>query len=107
MQLSIQNPDHIDIIGLRNDGGVDMTIITTGPLHDSDLLTKVVEEKIQTYLLYINSNEYLFRFGPPTKEKTKIIIKSDSLVSDEFKALITQFQPWVSENNATLILQST
>jgi hypothetical protein len=42
--------DTLDVIGERNDGGVDMVISTTGPLDASDATCQQLQTKLDTYL---------------------------------------------------------
>ena len=46
----IQNLDSFDIVGERNDGGVDLIVVCSGPLDDSAETQALLRGKIQNYL---------------------------------------------------------
>jgi len=49
-EAPIQNLDSFDIVGERNDGGVDLVVVCSGPLDDSADTQALLKEKIQNYL---------------------------------------------------------
>jgi hypothetical protein len=46
----IQNLDAFDIVGERNDGGVDLLVVCSGPLDDSAQTQDLIRQKVQNYL---------------------------------------------------------
>jgi hypothetical protein len=49
-EAPIQNLDSFDIVGERNDGGVDLLVVCSGPLDDSTETQALIREKVQNYL---------------------------------------------------------
>jgi hypothetical protein len=49
-EAPIQNLDSFDIVGERNDGGVDLVVVCSGPLDDSLQTQALLRGKVQNYL---------------------------------------------------------
>jgi hypothetical protein len=49
-EAPIQNLDSFDIVGERNDGGVDLVVVCSGPLDDSSETQALLRGKVQNYL---------------------------------------------------------
>jgi hypothetical protein len=49
-EAPIQNLDSFDIVGQRNDGGVDLVVVCSGPLDDSTRTQALLRGKVQNYL---------------------------------------------------------
>jgi hypothetical protein len=49
-EAPIQNLDSFDIVGERNDGGVDLVVVCSGPLDDSAKTQALLRDKLQNYL---------------------------------------------------------
>lgn len=52
----------IDIIGERKDGGIDLFIISLGKLEDSVEQQTLLLDKIEKYLVYLNSIDFMKDF---------------------------------------------
>jgi hypothetical protein len=95
----------LDIFGVKNDGGADLVLIIASPLEADERSQRRLLQKIENYLGFISSEEFLAEAGPPSPANTKIIVKvhpdSDSAISE----LLDRCVDWVAENNATLVVE--
>lgn len=98
----IYDVNNLDILGVRNDGRVELVIISTGGLDDSAETQSALLDKIQNYLGYVQSGEFTSEFGYLPKEKVHIILKVDEPLSVLHEQLLERIVPWVSENGATM-----
>lgn len=101
--MPIKNINDLDTLAVSNNGKIiHMSIITSGHLDSSSTTQELVLDKIQNYLCYINSEEFLNKFGKlnPQNVIIKLICtdEPDPLIKELFKKII----PWVEENNARI-----
>jgi hypothetical protein len=96
----IYDVDKLDIMAERKDGGVELYIVSTGPLDDSQNTQTLLLDKIQNYLSYINSDEFKKEFPNITKDKTWIILKMKEEPSLLIKELCEKVALWVQDNGA-------
>ena len=59
----IQNLDGIDVLGKRKDGGVDLVIIISSELEDTDNHRSLFMQKLQNYVNEMRSVEFISEFG--------------------------------------------
>jgi hypothetical protein len=88
----IQSLDSIDVIGKRNDGGVDLVIVASQPIDDSSETLEAVRRKIRNYLLAIGQEEFKAEIGDAPREKTAIIILCEHQIHPEALSLIAKFR---------------
>ncbi|MBL8300862.1 MAG: hypothetical protein JNN30_21180 [Rhodanobacteraceae bacterium] len=87
----LSEPDNLDVIGERNDGGVDMLVVTTGPLDASDETCRRLEEKLNAYL-YAAVHPHFGSVYPAARDGCMRIFVSDShMISERARALIQSF----------------
>ena len=101
----IQNLDRVDVMGWRKDGGVDLAIVASGPLTAEPEIQKLLLDKVEAYLGYINSDEFKAEFENPPADKTTIIISCYGSVDPVVLELVERMKPWVEENNARIRLE--
>ena len=58
----IQNLDRIDMLGRREDGGVDLVIVVSGPLENTANHLERIEVKVRNYIREIGSPQFLESF---------------------------------------------
>jgi hypothetical protein len=99
--MTIENAETLDVMAVRKDGkGVDLIIVSSGSLDGSPETQKLLLDKIENYLGYINSVEFTKEIGK--FEAKNIIIrlscseKPDTIIMELIKKII----PWVEENGA-------
>jgi hypothetical protein len=103
--LPIQEFDKVDVIVHRTDGGVDLAIVTTGPLDDDMETRLLLLSKVQHYLEYINSKEFKREFKNPPAEKTNIVIRCPSSPSAKAAAMIDEMKSLVKRHRARLVVE--
>jgi len=95
VELPIQNPDRADIVGVRQDGGVELFIVASGPLTAEPQIQKLLLDKVEAYLGYINSDEFKAEFENPPADRTTIIISCYGSVDPVIPELVERTKPWV------------
>ncbi|MBX9697399.1 MAG: hypothetical protein K2X53_04870, partial [Alphaproteobacteria bacterium] len=67
--------DRVDVMAVTKSGEVLLSIVSAGYLDDSQYTEERIIEKVNTYLGYINSDDFKEEFGTPSIDKTSIILK--------------------------------
>lgn len=87
----IGDPNRIDMVATRRDGGVEVILVAARKLDFDDTRDRdVFEAKVRGYCTYINHPVFAEEFGEPNPEKVKLAIRSDWEVSEEFIKLFVQ-----------------
>ena len=94
--------DNIDMITKQKDGSVELIIISSGYLDESDYTLNRIEDKINNYLYYINSGEFKEDFGIPTIVRTRIILSCTEVPNVEVEKYIKSIREIVNEHNASI-----
>jgi hypothetical protein len=66
MSQPIQNVDSIDIVGVRNDAGIDLVVLCSGPLDGSAETLRALREKVRGYIEAACS-EHIWKTYPNAK----------------------------------------
>ena len=82
----IDPSDAFDIVGIRNDGGIDAVIVCSGPLDNSSTTLRDLELKVRNYLREIASEDFVSQYGP---SPVCIYVSCSHAVSTEADQLIT------------------
>lgn len=101
----IFDANKLDVLGQRNDGGVDLCIISSGSLDDSVETQTLLLDKIENYLVYIKSDEFKKEFPMAQKNNIRIIMKLDEKPSEIIYGLLEKIIPWVNENDASFVFE--
>lgn len=64
----IPNLDVVDINTVKTNGGSDLFVIVATPLADDPRSLKRLLRKIERYLEFLNSEEFLAQSGPPQQQ---------------------------------------
>lgn len=98
----IENVGNIDVIAKRKDGVLELLVVTSSKLDDSPETQKLLLDKIEPYLLFLQSDECRSEFGELDQSQKLVVIrcyeKPDPIMA-EFFPRVTQ---WVQESGATL-----
>ena len=94
----IYDIDKVDLMAKRNDGGLDMFIISTGEIDDSSDTQKLLLDKVDKYLGYINSNEFVEEFPKVCKDKVTIVFESEKRIPELLLELCKKIVPWAKDN---------
>ncbi len=101
----IENINNIDVFGVRKDGGADLVIVSSGKLDESAETQKLLLDKIENYLGYINSPEFHVECPQATADNTYIILQLNEEPPELIGRLITKIISWVAEYNAKFMVK--
>ena len=96
--------DHIDAVGWRKDGGVDLVIIARSRLDDSERTLGLLQIKIKKYLQQRNSIAFNAEFHYPPADKVDIVLESGWQPARAIRSLLRQLEPMVHANHARICL---
>ena len=98
----IQNLDRLDIVGERNDGGVDLVIVVSGALDGSPSTLLLLETKIKNYIAELMSSEFKQKYRFSKNGGNSIYIVSDHPVDTLALAVIERLKPSAKRAGAYL-----
>lgn len=93
----IYDANAVDIMGERRDGGIDMFIISSGPMDAEPETQKLLLDKVENYLSYVMSGEFAQKF-PGKQKKTRIILKLAEPGPDLLMQLCEKIKTWTAEH---------
>src|SRR4029453_11706358 len=73
----IQQLDSVDLTAKRRDGGVDLIIVASQPLDDTEETLESLPQKVETYLAVVDIDEFQAEMGNPPRNSISIIIACD------------------------------
>jgi len=98
------NPGHVDLYAVRKGGGADLVIVVAEPLSGDPGTQEALMDKVESYLGFINSEEFAAECGRPSPESVCIKISTEHPVDAAIRDLIDRMGPWAEENNASIRL---
>ena len=98
----IQNIENIDILGERNDGGIDLCIVVSGYLDDTINHQNLLRSKIQAYSDAIFTDEWESKYGAGN---SRIIIKAVEYPHPDTMDLIYALRDYLKEFNLELCFE--
>lgn len=99
----IQNLDSVDIVGKRCDGGVDLTIVVSSDLDDTQEHRDLLGGKLNTYLAVIADEDFQAEFGHP--ERVRIEELCHGSLATGIAAWLDSIAPVVREHGAELVVE--
>ena len=95
----------LDVVTMLKGGGADLHIVIASPLQaDQCSLTRLLN-KIERYLGYIQSPEFLAQAGSPTPDNTRIRVHLHPDSAHEVFELLRRSSYWVQANQASLCIE--
>ena len=101
----IKNMTTIDMIGARKDGGVDLVILVGGKLDGTIKHQQLLLDKVERYLLAINSDTFRKDFKNPPSNRTYIVVKCAIDPDPVIVRFIEAMKPYVMDNHARIRLE--
>lgn len=101
----IYDENSIDIMAKRKDGGLELFIVSSGSMDASEETQKLLLNKVEKYLGYINSKKFQQEFEGINENKILIIFQLEEKAPELLMKLCEQIVPWVEENGATFIVR--
>jgi hypothetical protein len=80
--------DNLDVIGERNDGVVDMLVVTTGPLDSSDETCLKLEAKLSTYLHAALHPNFPNVYPAAGTGRVRIFVSESHAISDRARQVV-------------------
>jgi len=94
-----------DVNAVKKSGGSDLSIVIASPLGADTRSLKRLLKKIETYLLFICSDEFRAESGIPTVDNTRIIVHLHEESDPAVLQALSQCHDWVFDNNASLVVE--
>lgn len=101
----IQTGERIDVLAVREDGGVELIIVVHGHLDSSEQTQNLLENKITSYLQQRNSAAFTAEFRYPTADKVHVVIETDGRLPHAIQSLVQRLEPVVQAGNARLLIR--
>ncbi len=101
----VENPQHIDILGARKDGGADLVMVSPEPLDESPEGQTLLLDKVETYLKYIHTPDFRKRCPTATPKNTHVVLLVREEPSPLMKELLEKVSVWVADNHATFFVR--
>lgn len=101
----IQTGERIDVLAVRDDGGVELIIVVHGHLDSSEQTQNLLESKITSYLQQRNSAAFTAEFRYPTADKVYVVIETDGRLPHAIQSLMQRLEPVVKTGNARLLIR--
>jgi hypothetical protein len=98
----IQNVESIDVIGHKDDGGVDLIIVASQPLGDSPRTLRVLREKVRSYLDWVDDPDFVTGLNHPPRDKTTIVLSCDHPIHEAAQAVIEECKQLAAEQGIRL-----
>src|SRR3954470_5912854 len=84
----VGDPDQLDIVAKREDGGVELVLVVGRPLDSSKATRDAFARKFRGYCRFVGSPEFEDEFGPPSEDRDTHAVRSDWKVPDELMQLM-------------------
>lgn len=91
----ILDADSLDIVGERNDGTIELIIVSSGTFDDSSEQQNLLMDKIENYIAYALGEEFKKDFPSCSQEKIIIVLKLEREPSEILCALSEKIKEWV------------
>jgi hypothetical protein len=102
---AIPSPSNLDIHAVKRGGGSDLVIIVATPLRADARSVYRLFQKIDNYLQFIAGDSYKKECGAPSKESTRIIVRTGEETDPAIFDLLGSIGDWVTSRNASLVAE--
>lgn len=90
----IYDANSVDIIGERQDGGIDFIIVSSGCFDDSPEQQTILLDKIENYIAYLNSEKFDLEFPQIDKNKRWIRLRCEERPTPLLMELSKKIEEW-------------
>ncbi|WP_010304082.1 DUF6572 domain-containing protein [Candidatus Odyssella thessalonicensis] len=97
--------NRIDVITTAKDGNTHLFIVSVGYLDGSHYIIQRIAHKVNTYLCYINDDEFKEKFGHPSVQKTTIKLKCSEKPHTKIFQIIESLQETVNYWHSSLSIE--
>ena len=84
----LSEPDNLDVVGERNDGGVDMVVSTSGPLDASDTTCQHLQTKLNTYLYAATHPNFVNVYPAARTGRVRIFVSDIHEISERARQVV-------------------
>jgi hypothetical protein len=102
----IPNLDVIDINTVKKGGGSDLFIVIASPLGGDRRSLERLLRKVERYLQFLNTGDFLSESGTANPDNTRIIVMVHPESSREVFELLEKSKEWVRDNSASLSIDT-
>lgn len=96
----------IDVVAYKKSGGANLTVVVASPLQDDERSHTRLLDKIEGYLKYITSSQFLeHAHTPATLENTAITVALHPETAPGVYSLLARCEQWVAAGRAKLIVR--
>ncbi len=95
----------IDVYGVHADGGSDLAIVVASPLRDDERSRTRLLAKLDTYVQFLASPEYVRECGAASPTNTTILVSIHPDSDPGMFDLIDSCRGWVEDRGASLALE--
>lgn len=96
----------VDINTVKKSGGSDLFIVVAEPLSGDRRSLERLLRKLELYLEFIATEEFRRQSGPANAANTNIIVKIHRDSDSRAFELLERNRQWISNNNATLVVDT-
>lgn len=107
-----EDPEHgipfinkLDVMTKFADGRRNLAIIVSSPIDESTYSQNRLLNKIQNYIHYLGSEQYVEEFGRPSPELVNLVVRIDCRSSPTIFELLEKCTDWVASGGATLVVE--
>lgn len=102
----IPNLDVVDVNTVKKGGGSDLFIVVATPLSGDQRSLERLLRKVERYLEFMRTEEFLAESGIPSPGNTNIIVKLHQHSDRAAFELLDRSKPWVMDNGANLVIDT-
>lgn len=111
-KLLTDDPEHgipfvtsLDVHSIWPQGGSDLRVIIAKPLDSDDRSRERLMAKLENYLNFVNSPEYVAQCGTPEPKTTRLVVSLHPEINPIIEATLNYCTAWIESNNAGLKVQ--
>ena len=94
--MAVYDANNLDIEAVKNDGSVELFIISSGKFDDSAEQQTLLLDKISNYIGYALSDEFKSNHPDCLKEKVWVVLNLEEEPSTLLVELCKRISPWVN-----------
>jgi hypothetical protein len=98
----IPDLDALDMHVERRDGGDTLSIIIASPMQADARSVYRLFRKLDVYLRYLSSSDFVSKYGPPVPDKTEIAIHLHRMSDKRLVGLLHSREAWAADRGAKL-----
>jgi hypothetical protein len=103
-QSPLTDTDNLDVVGERKDGGVDLLVVTLGPLDASDETCRRLQEKLTAYLYAAVHPNFVAEYPAALTGCIRIFVSDEHAISERAQLLIESFSREAIMRNVEVLI---